>query len=210
MADEISRDIAVLRKLSHWGRVTLIRVGNLTTIGSDNGVWPDRRQAIIWTNAGILLIGPLGINLSEILIEISTFSFKKMNVVSGMASISSRAQCVNFCLKNRLFIGCYLFTTSLPTTRCLEQVVYCMDVDGWGPVCNGACTGTPQTTAHWKVSLHYNDVIMSAMVSQITSLTIVHSSVYSRRASKKTSKLCVTGLCEEFTGDRWIPHTKGQ
>ena len=44
---------------------------------------------------------------------------------------------------------------------------------------------------------HYNDVIMGAMSSQITSLTIVYSTVYSgRRRSKKTSKLRVTGLCE--------------
>ena len=42
---------------------------------------------------------------------------------------------------------------------------------------------------------HYNDVIMSAMASQITSLMIVYSMVYSRRRSKKTSKLHVTGLC---------------
>ena len=32
---------------------------------------------------------------------------------------------------------------------------------------------------------HYNDVIMGAMASQITSLTIVYSTVYSRRRSKK-------------------------
>ena len=54
--------------LTHWGQVTHICVDNLTIIGSDNGLSPDRRQAIIWTNAGILLIGPLGTNLSEILI----------------------------------------------------------------------------------------------------------------------------------------------
>ena len=53
-------------------------VSNLTTIGSDNGLSPGRRQAIISTNAGILLIEPLGTNFSEILIEILTFSFKKM------------------------------------------------------------------------------------------------------------------------------------
>ena len=66
--------------LTHWGRVTHICVGNLTTIGSDNGLSPDRRQAIIWTNAGLLLIGPLGTNFNEILIEILTFSFKKMRL----------------------------------------------------------------------------------------------------------------------------------
>ena len=39
-----------------------------------------RRQAIIGTNAGILLIGPLGTNFSEILIEIYTFPFKEMHL----------------------------------------------------------------------------------------------------------------------------------
>ena len=42
---------------------------------------------------------------------------------------------------------------------------------------------------------YYSDVIMGTMASQITSRTIVYSTVYSRRRSKKTSKLRVTGLC---------------
>ena len=67
-------------ELTHWGRVTHICVDNVTSIVSDNGLSPDRRQAIIWTNAGLLLIGPLGTNFSEILIEILTFSFKKMHL----------------------------------------------------------------------------------------------------------------------------------
>ena len=64
--------------LTHWGQVTHICIGNQTIIGSDNGLSLDQRQAIIWTNAGILLIGPLGINFGEIVIEIYTLSFKKM------------------------------------------------------------------------------------------------------------------------------------
>ena len=56
-------------QLTHWGRVTHICVSNLAIIGSDNGLSPGRRQAIIWTNAGILSIGPLGTNFSEILIQ---------------------------------------------------------------------------------------------------------------------------------------------
>ena len=48
---------------------------NYTIIGSDNGLSPGGRQAFIWTNAGILLTGPLVTNLSEILIAINTFSF---------------------------------------------------------------------------------------------------------------------------------------
>ena len=66
--------------LTHWGRVTHICVSELTIIGSDNGLSPGRRQAIIRTNAGILLTRPLGTNFSEILIEIQTFSFKKMHL----------------------------------------------------------------------------------------------------------------------------------
>ena len=54
--------------LSHWGRVTHLCVGNLTIIGSDNGLSPGRRQAITWTNVGMLLIGPIGTNFSEMLI----------------------------------------------------------------------------------------------------------------------------------------------
>ena len=66
--------------LTHWGRVTHICIGNLTIIGSDNGLSPGRRQAITWTNVGILLIGPLGTNFSEMLSEIHTFSFKKIHL----------------------------------------------------------------------------------------------------------------------------------
>ena len=71
--------------LTHWGRATQICVVKLTTIGSDNGFSPGRHQTIIWTNAGILLIGPIGTNLSEILIIINTFSFKKMHLKMSCA-----------------------------------------------------------------------------------------------------------------------------
>ena len=78
-----------------------ICVSNITIIGSDNGVSPGRRQAIIWTNAGILLIGPLGTNFKEILIKIYTFSFKKMNL--KMSSGKRRP----FCLGLNVFILIY-------------------------------------------------------------------------------------------------------
>ena len=42
---------------------------------------------------------------------------------------------------------------------------------------------------------HYNDVILGAIASKITSLTIVYSVVYSDADKKNTSKLRVTGLC---------------
>ena len=75
----------VVVSITHWGRVTHICVKDLTTIGSDNGLSPGRRQAIIWTNAWILLIGPLGTIFSEILIEFHSFSFKKMYLKMSFA-----------------------------------------------------------------------------------------------------------------------------
>ena len=66
--------------LTHWGRVTHICVSKQAIIGSDNGLSPARRQAIIWTNAEILLIWPLGTNFIENLIKLLTFSFTKMRL----------------------------------------------------------------------------------------------------------------------------------
>ena len=76
--------------LTHWGWVTHICVSKLIIIGSDNGLSPGRRQAITWTNVGILLIGPLGTKVREILSGIISFSF-----VCETAAIMSRPQCVD-------------------------------------------------------------------------------------------------------------------
>ena len=78
--------------LTHWGRVTHICVGNLTIIGSDNGLSPSRHQAIIWTNAGILLIRSIGTNFNEILIEIHIFSFTEIHL--KMSSGKWRPSCL--------------------------------------------------------------------------------------------------------------------
>ena len=68
------------RQLTHWGRVTHICVSKLPILGSDNGLSLIRRQAIIWTNAGILLIRTLGTNFSEIFIQIHSFWNKNMHL----------------------------------------------------------------------------------------------------------------------------------
>ena len=73
-------NIVIILFPTNWGRVTHICVSKLTGIGSDNGLSPGRRQAIIWTNAVILLIRTLGTNFSEILSEIHSFSFSKMHL----------------------------------------------------------------------------------------------------------------------------------
>ena len=66
----VATEAGMTDDISHWGRVTHICVSKLTIIGSDNGLSPDRRQAIIWTNAGLLLTGPLRKYFSENLIKI--------------------------------------------------------------------------------------------------------------------------------------------
>ena len=67
-----------------WLIITLwssdICINKLTIIGSDNGLAPVKREAIIWTNDGIMLIGPLGTNLSDILIDTHRVSLKKMHL----------------------------------------------------------------------------------------------------------------------------------
>ena len=79
-------------ELTRWGRVTHKCVSKIVITGSDNGLLRDRRQAIIWTDAEILLIGPL-INFSEILIEINIFSFKKIHL--KMLSVKWRPFCLS-------------------------------------------------------------------------------------------------------------------
>ena len=84
--DIISTPIPWIR----WGWVTPICISKLFIIGSENGLAPGRRQAIIWTNDGILLIG----YFSEILIEIHIFSFKK--TYFKMSSTKFRPFCLCF------------------------------------------------------------------------------------------------------------------
>ena len=82
--------------------MTHICVNKLTTIGSDIGLSPSRRQVIFWTNAGILLIQTLGTNFSEILREIYTFSFKKMHLKT------SSGKCRPSCLGLNVLTHCGL------------------------------------------------------------------------------------------------------
>ena len=115
--------------LTHWGRVMHICVGKLTIIGWDNSLSPGRRQAIISTNAGILLIGPLGTNFSEILSEIQSFSFKKMHL--KMSSVKWRP----FCFGLNVFThwGGRSWSTSVPSmvywlTNLRHYLGYCCHV----------------------------------------------------------------------------------
>ena len=95
-------------------------VGNLTIIGSDNGLSPCQRQAIILTNAGILLIGHLGTNFSKILITIFTFSFTKMHFKLSSAK---------FCLSlNVLNLSVFTVNTSSQITCFNDFIAQCCDI----------------------------------------------------------------------------------
>ena len=135
--------------LTHWGRVTHICVSKLTTIGSYNGLLPSRRQAIIWTNARILLIRTLGTKFSEILSEIHAFSFKKIHL--KMSSGKWRPFCLGlnvlrmkwqyspmsswwYCKTYKAFVSdphCYLHkaaVTTLHHCQMIEWTILCKNV----------------------------------------------------------------------------------
>ena len=80
-------------------------ISRLTIIGSDNVLLPGWCQAIIWTNAGILLIGPLRTNFSQILIRIQIFSFKKMHL--KMDSAKWRPFCLGLNVLSDLVWWCH-------------------------------------------------------------------------------------------------------
>ena len=88
----VSNSIALYHVLTHWGRGTHICFNKLTIIGSDNGLSPGWRQAIIWTNVGKLFIRTLGTNCSEIVIEMQTFSLKKLRL--KMSSVKRQPFCL--------------------------------------------------------------------------------------------------------------------
>ena len=109
--------------LTYWGRVRDICVSKLTITGSDNGLSPDQRQAIIWTNAGLLLIGSLGTNFSEILIEIQTFSFMKMDL--KVSSAKWRPFCLGLSVLMRLH-GTHMKATAQQPYKllfCMNQLM---------------------------------------------------------------------------------------
>ena len=93
--------------LNHWVRVTDRCVGNITTIGSNNGLALTRQQAIIWTSAGILLIGPLVTNFIELLIDMHFHSRKYLLVlytfylvINNFIATPRLAQHYRFIVKN--------------------------------------------------------------------------------------------------------------
>ena len=57
---------------------------------------------------------------------------------------------------------------------------------------------------------HCTDVIMTTMASQITSLTVIYSTVYSDADQRKLQSSASLTFVWGINRDRWIPRTKGQ
>ena len=137
--------------LIYWGRVTHVCVSKLTIVGSDNGLLPGRRQAIIWTNAGLFVNSNLRNKLqwnikqnSDIFIQENAFE----NVVCEMAAILSQPQCVKVgrCVQGiishtgnmNLLCSCILqrwmpFSVDCPFVRLMAECV----VHLWIPITKG-------------------------------------------------------------------------
>ena len=105
--------------LTHWGQVTHICVSKPTIIGSDNGLSPGRRQAIIYTNAGILLNGSIGTNFNR-----NSYTFIQENpfenAVWKMTAILPRPQWVN-----RLLPGDEYMLKWIGSSLVQAKIVWC-------------------------------------------------------------------------------------
>ena len=73
-----------------------------------------------------------------------------------------------------------------------------------------ACWPLSQWDIPMAQRLHYNDIIMSAIASHITSLTIVYSIVYSDADQRKHQSSASLVFVRQFTGDQWIPRINDQ
>ena len=148
--------------LTHWGRVTHMCVGKLTIIDLNNVMSPGRRQAIIWTNAAILLIGPLRTNFSEILNEFQTFSLKKIRLKMSSAKCCPFCLCLN--MLNYLPGGSVIFLPP-PSLPYLSPLIT-ISLDGqllhrWQPATvfqpesYGVTRKWPRASCHWEKRDHY-------------------------------------------------------
>ena len=71
---------------------------------------------------------------------------------------------------------------------------------------NPGCSTDVKLMSLW----HYNDAIMTTIASQITSLTVVYSTVYSDADQRKHPSSASLAFVWGIHRDRWIPRTKGQ
>ena len=97
-------------------------------------------------------------------------------------------------------IQCLCYKAFVKHALSLEEVTQCRNVMNlWRQAAQSLCAMT-----------HYDDVTMSLMASQITSLTIVYSTVYSGADQRKHQRSASLAFVWGIHRDRWNPRTKGQ
>ena len=186
--------------------MTHIHGSKLTVIGWDNRLSPGLCQTIISTNAGTSLIsvnryGKSGDIITHPCPNISG-DFTKPPLRLGHGWI------ITF----HWFRGMYLLIHCL-----LSMMVWLISVNRICPC--------PWTLLLFAVHLldfnlrglyllvhkiHYNDVTMTTTASQITSLTVVYSIVYSGADQRKHQSSASLAFVRGIHRDRWIPRTKGR
>ena len=94
-----------------------------------------------------------------------------------------------------------------------SMMIQCIDEYGdidlgqhWLRYCLDAWRHQPIT---WMTA-HYSDVIMGTIAYQITSLTVVYSTVYSDADQRKQQSSASLAFVWGIHRDRWIPRTSGQ
>ena len=116
--------------------MTHVCLSKLTIIGSDTGLSLDRRQAIIWPNAGILFNGPLGTNFSDIFIQIYIFSFKKRHLKCGLKMAA-------------IFLGLNVITEPIPSNGS-----WCIGI-------KGEMSGTVCVTFTWDIYIYIYELFIA-------------------------------------------------
>ena len=146
---------------------------------------PNRNQAIIRINAGILLIGPWGNNFSQMLINIHTFLFTKC---IWKCHPENGGHFVSTSMCQHLEGRCRIHMTRVLSSLYLQM----------------SYNASPLHCLHASVIVsraHYNDAIMSAMASQITSLMIVYWTVCSGADQRKHQSSASLAFVREI--NRW-------
>ena len=184
--------------LTHWGRITHICVRKPATIGSDNGLSPGRRQAIIWIKAGIILIGLLGINFSEIFIEIYTFSCKEIHLKMSPGKWRS------FCVGLNVLISSWQIIQYIPRNMHTVLALLCFVV-----VIHWLIFPYPSGLLHWHCG---NLTIAPVPAEQPWWIWINTSCEFIMNDCITTTKQSTTKPCAYFLGYtvshvHWIQHS---
>ena len=163
-----------------WRHCALVKQA---VIDSDNGVWPVRCQAIIWTKADLIWFDLIWTPKNKL----------KWHLNQNMTILSQDNEFENVFAKWRTFC--------LGLSQCVNRDIYYNDdhqLRGSIYVFDEKCD--IQRIPWSKVLLHYNDVIVGAMAYRITSLTTVYSTVYSDADKRNTKAPRHWPLCENSLG----------